>query len=152
VVVLLRDPVRRAVSHWRFSTDHGLETRGLEEALRADIEREQPWDPGTASVSPFAYVRRGRYADHLPPWTAAFPATSHVLFLEELLADPTVLTRLMTALGVDPDVAPEPARRPVNESSGDRPVLSGSMRGTLKEYFEASNAALTAQLGRSLPW
>ncbi|MFM6848981.1 MAG: sulfotransferase domain-containing protein, partial [Terrabacter sp.] len=44
-VVVLRDPVQRAVSHWRFSTDHGLETRGLEEALLADLAGEQSWDP-----------------------------------------------------------------------------------------------------------
>ena len=30
VVVILRDPVERAVSNWRFSTDNGLETRRLE--------------------------------------------------------------------------------------------------------------------------
>ena len=152
VVVLLRDPVQRAVSHWRFSTDHGLEARGLEEALLADLGDEQPWDPTTASVSPFAYLRRGRYADHLPPWTSTFPGSTHVLFLEELLADPSVLTGLMTALGVDPARAPAPTGGPVNQSTGDRPVLSGALRGTLQEYFEPSDAALAAQLGRSLPW
>lgn len=152
VVVLLRDPVQRAVSHWRFSTAHGLETRDLDEALRADLEDEQAWDPGTASVSPFAYLRRGRYADHLPPWTSAFPGSTHVLFLEELRTDPSVLTGLMTALGVDPARAPEPGAGPVNESSGDRPVLTEALRGTMEEYFEPSDAALAALLGRSLPW
>ena len=152
VVVLLRDPVQRAVSHWRLSTDHGLETRGLEEALRADVEGEQPWNRDVASVSPFAYVRRGRYADHLPAWTSRFPRTTQVLFLEELLADPAVLTGLLATLGVDPDLAPAPLRRPVNESRGEQPVLSGSILGTLKGYFEASDAALASQIGRSLPW
>ena len=152
VVVLLRDPVQRAVSHWRFSTDHGLETRGLEEALLADLDGEQSWDPATVSVSPFAYVRRGRYADHLPPWTTTFAGSTHVLFLEELLADPAVLTGLMGALGVDPGEVPAPSGGPVNQSPGDQPVLSGSLRGTLQEYFEPSDAALAAQLSRSLPW
>ena len=110
VVVVLRDPVQRALSNWRFSTDHGLETRDVEEALRADLEQEQQWDPGTTSVSPFAYVRRGRYVDHLAPWRSTFPDTTHVLFLEELLADPTVLTGLVGALGVDPDLTPDAAR------------------------------------------
>lgn len=152
VVVVLRDPVQRALSNWRFSTDHGLETRDVEEALRADLEREQPWDPGTTSVSPFAYVRRGRYVDHLPSWTSTFPDTTHVLFLEELLADPAVLTGLVGALGVDPDLTPEPARGPVNESATGRPVLGEALRGTLEEYFAASNAALADTLGRNLPW
>ena len=88
VVAVLRDPVQRAVSNWRFSTKHGLETRPLEQALLADLEAEQPWDRTATSVSPFAYVRRGRYLDYLEPWVATFPDTTHVLFLEELLDRP----------------------------------------------------------------
>ena len=152
VVVVLRDPVARAVSNWRFSTDHGLETRGLDEALRADLTGDQPWDPATTSVSPFAYVRRGRYADHLPSWRSAFPGSTHVVFLEELLADPAVLTGLVAALGVDPALTPEPAREPVNQSSTRNPVLGDDLRGTLEEYYEASDAALADLLGRKLPW
>jgi hypothetical protein len=153
VVVLLRDPVRRAVSHWRFSTDHGLETRPLDEALLADLEeRERPWDPATSSVSPFTYVRRGRYADQLGPWTSTFPDTVRVLFLEELLADPGALPRLVADLGLDPGRTPSPATRPVNASGGDPPVLSASVRGTLQEGFRESNERLADMLGRSLPW
>jgi hypothetical protein len=140
------------VSNWRFSTDHGLETRGLDEALRADLAGDQPWDPATTSVSPFAYVRRGRYADHLPPWTSTFPGSTHVVLLEDLLADPAVLTGLVAALGVDPALTPEPAREPVNQSSTQNPVLSDDLRGTLEEYYEASDAALADLLGRKLPW
>jgi len=152
VVAVLRDPVQRAVSNWRFSTRNGLETRPLEEALRADLEAEQPWDRTTASVSPFAYVRRGRYLDHLGPWTAAFPDTTHVVFTEELFVDPAVLAGLFRDLGVDPDSAPAPPSEPVNTSAGDPPVLSEALVGTLQSYFEASNAALGAHLGRTLPW
>lgn len=152
VVVVLRDPVQRAVSNWRFSTDHGLETRGLEEALRADLDGEQPWDPATSSVSPFAYVRRGRYVDHLPPWTTTFPGSTHVVLLEELLADPSVLTGLVAALGVDPALTPAPPARPVNQSSAESPVLGAELEGTLEEYFAASNAALADVLGRKVPW
>ena len=152
VVVLLRDPVQRALSNWRFSTAHGLETRDLEDALRADLDGEQPYDRSTTSVSPFAYVRRGRYADHLPPWTTTFPDTTHVLFVEELLVDPAVLRDLVAALGADPGLTPEPGDDPVNQSPGDRPALSKALQGTLEEWFATSNAALADQLGRSLPW
>ena len=63
------------MSHWRFSTDHGLETRDLEDALLADLDGDQQWDPAASSVSPFAYLRRGRYADQLEPWSTTFPET-----------------------------------------------------------------------------
>jgi len=152
VVVVLRDPVQRAVSNWRFSSDHGLETRGLEEALRADLDGDQPWDPTTSSVSPFAYVRRGRYADHLAPWIATFPRSTHVVFLEELLADSGVLTDLVGELGADPALTPEPVARPVNQSTTASPVLSDTLQGTLQEHYEPADAALADLLGRKVPW
>jgi hypothetical protein len=151
VVVLLRDPVQRAVSHWRFSTAHGLETRSLEDALLADLREDQPWDRQRSSVSPFAYLRRGRYVEHLAPWTATFPAT-HVLFLEELLADAEVLPTLVGALGLDPDRTPPPAARAVNASPGDAPVLDPGVADTLTGYFEECDAELAARLRMSLPW
>jgi hypothetical protein len=152
VVALFRDPVQRAVSNWRFSTEHGPEQRPLEEALLADLDGEQPWDRRATSVSPYAYLRRGRYLDFLAPWTEAFPRTTHVLFLEELLADPAVLTGLFSDLGVGSTEPPQQSPEPVNESGGTRPALSDRLRGTLESYFEASNAALAAHLGRTLPW
>ena len=94
-LVLLRDPVQRALSNWRFSTDHGLETRPVEEALRADLDGEQPWDPAATSVSPFAYVRRGRYADHLPPWTSTFPGLDPRGVPRGAAVGPGVLTDLV---------------------------------------------------------
>lgn len=152
VIAVLRDPVKRAVSNWRFSTEHGLETRGLEEALLADLGDEQPWDRDAVSVSPFAYLRRGRYLEQLEPWASTFPDTTHVLFLEELLADVGVLSRLFVDLGVDPKRAPALTREPVNKSEGDGAVLSERVRAPLNAYFEASNEALSTHLGRPLPW
>jgi hypothetical protein len=152
VVVLLRDPVRRAVSHWRFSTANGLETRDLEQALLADLSDDQPWDPQRSSVSPFAYLRRGRYAEQLAPWTATFPATTHVLLLEDLLGDPGVLPALVGDLGLDPGRTPAPPAVAVNASPGDVPTLDPGVRETLEGYFQESEAHLAEQLGRPLPW
>lgn len=152
VVALLRDPVRRAVSHWRFSTANGFETRGLEEALLADLDEDQPWDPERTSVSPFAYLRRGRYAEQLRPWLTTFPDTTHVLITEELLADHDVLRSLVADLGLDPDRTPVPADAPVNASPGEVPALDAALAETLEGYFEEDKADLARQLGRPLPW
>jgi hypothetical protein len=152
IIVLLRDPVARAVSNWRFSTSHGLETRPLQAALRGSVAGEAPWDRSLTSVSPFAYLSRGRYSDYLGPWLTAFPATTHVLFLEELVEDRSTLGDLWRVLDVEP--APHP-HRPVpapNQSRGETPVLDADLSGTLETYFQESNRALAAQLGRALPW
>ena len=73
VIAILRDPVRRAISNWRFSTDNGLETRSLETALTENLAGPRPWDPERTSVSPFAYLERGRYLDYLVPVAERVP-------------------------------------------------------------------------------
>ena len=75
---------------------------------------------------------------------STFPETSHVLFLEELLADGRLPDDLWTALGVAPDLAPRDQDHAVNQSPGAPPVLSDEILGTLGAYFEKSNRALSA--------
>ncbi|MDP9318558.1 MAG: sulfotransferase domain-containing protein, partial [Actinomycetota bacterium] len=65
IVVQLRDPVARAVSNWRFSAGHGLEERPLAQALDENLQGLRDWDRSVSSVSPFAYLERGRYVDYL---------------------------------------------------------------------------------------
>ena len=150
-VVVLRDPVERAVSNWRFSTDHGRETRPAAEALAANLEAPRAWDPTTSSVSPFAYLERGRYVDHLVPWLEEFPATC-VLFLDDLLTDPATVRRLLEALGADPSPVPTGTGSPVNPSEAPQPALAPGLRERLEGYFADSDAALATLLGRDLPW
>ncbi len=152
VVAVLRDPVDRAVSNWQLSTEHGFETRTLETALRDNLAQPEPWDPGATSVSPFAYLERGRYLEQLTPWIDAFGDSVHVLFLPEILADEAPLEALWNTLGVDPGAAPPPREEAVNRSEGETPALSSELRGTVKAYFEASDRDLSAHLGRPLPW
>jgi hypothetical protein len=153
ILVMLRDPVRRAVSNWRFSTDNGLEDRPLEEALRWDLERgDRPWEHTGVSVSPYAYVQRGRYSRYLDPWIEVFPRTLRVLFLEELRGDPDRIAEVYAALGVDPTFRPPDVDRPVNQSAEEAPELSAEFRRLLEAYYAEDAVLLERQLHRSPPW
>ena len=152
VLVVLRDPLQRAVSNWRFSTAHGLEDRPLEVALREDLQGPRAWDRAATSVSPFAYLERGRYADYLRPWTTTFPDTVHVTFLPELVADETAVTALWRALGVSPTSGPPRLELAVNRSEGPRPRLTEELVVKVRAYFGSSDRELASLLGRSLPW
>ena len=153
VLAVLRDPVQRAVSNWQLSTQQGLESRSLEEALRANLTgTAQTWDTERTSVSPFAYLERGKYLKYLEPWLTEFPATSHVLFLEELVQDAQAARALWEALGVDPEVGPERLIAPVNSSEGVLPEMSAELAEMLASYFEVSNRELSDRLGRALTW
>lgn len=152
ILVLLRDPVVRAVSNWRFSTDNGYETRPLAEALEANLRDIDEWDSGRTSVSPFAYLQRGRFAGYLLPWQEAFPGRVQVHFLHDLLQDESALTRLYDGLGVDPTFRPTELGRPVNQSEEPAPELEPAMENRLREYYADSDRALAALVGRELPW
>jgi sulfotransferase family protein len=152
ILAILRDPVKRAVSNWRFSTENGLESRPMETALLENLTQESAWDPTATSVSPFAYLERGRYIDYLEPWMDTFPDSMHVLFLRELVEDDATAAMLWKALGVGPANTADRPTAPVNSIDGEPPTLSGELLGRLESYFESSNRALSARLGRSLPW
>ncbi len=123
VVVQLRDPVARARSHWAFSSDAGLEQRSLPDALAANLEGPLPWDPALTSVSPFAYLERGRYVDYLGAWLDRFGDDVTVLFLEETQAGPDALAALYARLGVDDDLPPaRPGRPRQPERAGPAPA------------------------------
>ncbi len=156
IVVQLRDPVARAVSNWRFSRGHGVEQRPLDQALAENLLGPRDWDPSATSVSPFAYLERGHYLDHLQPWLACFGDGVHVRFLEDAVAGRTTPAALYEALGVDP----EPGSRAqlaaagsrVNASSGPEPELDAGLRQRLRAHFRDSDARLADWLGRDLPW
>ena len=153
LVVQRRDPVARAVSHWRFSHENGLEQRSLDDALTANLEGPLPWDPSATSVSPYAYLERGRYADALRPWLDAFGELLHVQFLEELLARPALFAETLAHVGADPGAGGEVDLAPVNPSRAhDEDVLDPSIAAAVRQSFVESDRELAALLGRGLPW
>jgi hypothetical protein len=151
ILVVLRDPVRRARSHWAFSTDHGHEDRPLAEVLERNLEGPLPWTPGTTSVSPYAYLERGRYTDYLAPWLAQFGDDVTIAFLDELVAEERARRELFTRLGVDPDLG-TPPEEPVNASSQPAAELDEALVARLRDYFRDSDQALADLVGRPLPW
>ena len=81
LIVLLRDPVARALSHYHHEVALGMEPLTFEEALDAEPERLDGEErrlvqfPGYASVAHqhHSYVARGHYADQLERWLGRVP-------------------------------------------------------------------------------
>ncbi|MEP6527993.1 MAG: sulfotransferase domain-containing protein [Nocardioidaceae bacterium] len=152
IVVLLRDPVARAVSNWRFSTANGLEDRPLAQALTENLDRARDWDAHLTSVSPYAYVERGRYVDYLESWWARFPETVHVRFMEDLISGRAAVAELYHALDVDPGFRPAGLGQPVHAAQGPAPELEPALVARLRDYFSGSDERLRSRLGQELPW
>lgn len=178
VVVVLRDPVDRAYSHYWHNQWKGIELLGFEDALAAEPERLRA-DP---SNSPVAYVGSGEYARLLRGLHEDVPPERvHVMLFDDLVADPgTAMGGLCRRIGVAPPSSavvrqrtnhhgpvrsawlssvarrlPGPACRVVrrwNTSPGEYPAMAPGTRQRLAQRFAADQADLARLLGRELPW
>jgi hypothetical protein len=100
-VIVLRDPVKRAWSHYQHMLRLGLETLEFEQALEQEAERmkDQP-------LSWYSYYSDGLYASQLHQWFEHFPKESFfVISQDDLIEDShRVLATIFCFLGVDPDI------------------------------------------------
>lgn len=110
-VILLRDPVERAISHYFMERESGHEQRGLLPAVlleRARLrEHWDDWAPGSP-LRVSSYVARGRYARQLDVLLAHFPR-EQVLCLRsaDLAAKPGAsVGQVLAFLGVAPTLQP----------------------------------------------
>ena len=162
IVVILRDPVKRAYSHYWHERRRHETIETFEEAL--DAEPGRLAGPRVPRLR-FSYVDRGRYLDQLEPIAEAHGRERvHVMLMEEFLADPTTsLAGLLEFLDLDPataadlDVEHRNAYQERDESGQVRPAAYPSMlpetKQRLVEEFREPNARLAAWLGRDLaPW
>lgn len=157
LVVLLRDPVDRALSHYHHSVALRREALSFEEALDREPERtdgeharlgdtsyfSQPWWD-------FTYLARGRYAEQLERWLAVFPRQQLlVLASEQLRRDPAAAyARVLEHLGADPHELP--AYPPIFER--EYAPMAPDTRKRLERYFAPHNDRLYALVGEDLGW
>ena len=157
LVVLLRDPVDRALSHYHHEVALGRETLSFEEALDREPERtegelERLGDPSYFSHAwwGFTYLARGRYAEQLERWLAVYPrAQLLVLASEELRRDPaSAYARVLDHLGVEPYRLP--SYPPIFER--EYAAMAPETRARLQDYYAEPNRRLYALLGQDLGW
>ncbi len=154
ILILVRDPIERAISNYWFSANNGLETLPLEAAFYQEEERWQDYDHAKISASPYAYLRRGRYMDYLALYERYLPTEQiKVIIHEQLIAEPqTVIPDVYAFLGVDSGFVPpqRDQQKKVNASTKQETKLSPELEAYLKDYFAKSNTQLAAHLGLDL--
>ena len=158
LIALVRNPVDRAFSHYQHEVALGREPLSFEDAVDREDERMQSElermlrDPSYFSLAwwNYTYIARGRYAEQLERWFAAFPRKQLlVLFTEELSAD-TAATyrRVLDFLGVTArDLESYP--RIFDRDYAD---MNPETRARLDKEFEDPNRRLASLLGRDPPW
>jgi hypothetical protein len=147
IIVLLRDPIARAISNYHYTRAHGLEQLPIDEALRPQSQ-SRPWNRASISTNPFAYLDRGRYPELLTPWLASFGSVS-IFILEELLSGEDSLERLGQDMSITVDdfsLAYTHENR--SDSQGEQP--SGDTLELMSRFFQGPQLQLEALLGREV--
>jgi hypothetical protein len=157
LILLLRDPVQRAWSHYRHALRLGVEQLGFEAALDVEEERiEAQWTRmmrGEAytglQIYHYAYQRTGHYAEQIDPLLALFPRDQMLIMKsEDLFVDPpAVVARVVDFLGLP--AFPLADYRTYNK--GVRDDLDIHLRQRLDTYFEPHNQRLLA-VDETLRW
>jgi hypothetical protein len=160
LIVLLRDPVARAFSHYHLFRAKGFEALSFEEAVEREGERLDGQlermldDPSywSASRHTFSYLARGRYKEQLERWLAVFPPEQLlILRSEDLFADPaSVMPGVFEFLGV-PAMGGAASTYPVLHAQRYEP-MKPETRASLRRYFEQPNNELYSYLGRDFGW
>jgi hypothetical protein len=153
IVVVVRDPVERALSNYAFTVSAGNEDLPLDDALRASASGERAWDRQRFSVSPYAYLPRGRYIDYLERYGRHVPSEQlYVVVFEELVAGADAIAALYARLGVDPGFRPRRLGDRVNAAERESRPIEKELGTWLRDYYREPNQRLTMLLGRELPW
>jgi hypothetical protein len=158
LIVLLRDPVRRAYSHYWHERDKGRETLSFEDAIAAEPDRiardHERLANGeierSAAHQYFSYLARGRYAEQLQRWLCVYPREQLlVLRFEDLASDPLpVLNRTLEFLGL-----PSLQRAELEPRNSRRyPPIEPATTERLRQYFAPHTAALEKLLGEPMRW
>jgi hypothetical protein len=158
LIILLRDPVARAFSHYHMMRKRDREPLSFEDALKAETERlrgeiEKLSDPNYQSFAHQhqSYVSRGIYADQIASWFERFPRERFlILSSEEFYADPApVLDETFRFLGVRPIELTDYAHRNRREY---KETIDPETERCLRDFYRPHNDKLFALLGRDLPW
>jgi hypothetical protein len=148
-VFILRNPVERAISNYWFSHKNGFETLPLADAIYGESARVADFDPRKISVSPYAYLKRGRYIDYLRMYARYFDRQQiHVMIYEQVVNNPQAAHDLYAFLGIDTTHVPATQFQIIN-ANDDRPHdhLAPPLASYMHDYFRDSNAQLFDYLG-----
>ena len=160
LIVLLRDPVERALSQYFHARRHGFEPLELAEALAAEPARlrgSEPRlrEPGSTDFShqKHSYVSRSRYEQQLERYAALFGAEQLLILRSEDLFSNTdaCWERIQAFLSLDVIPLPEPLQR-ANAGRGEAEAVPEAIRAAMRQELAPTAAAMRQGYGIDWGW
>ncbi len=150
LIVLLRNPVDRAISQFYRLTDLKWEGRSLDRAISDEVARLAQNPAYIIGEEPGNYLARGRYVEFIKNWLAFFPREQLlVLKSEDFYAGAaTTVKQVLDFLDLPEYQLPEYQ----NANPGSYQPVSESVRDWLSDYFRPYNQQLEEYLETKFNW
>ncbi len=158
IIVMLRNPVDRAFSHYNHTARYKNEAISFEEAVDTEDSRighemkrhlEEPGFIGLNRIR-HSYLARGRYLEQLLPWFETFGKENILVLKSEDYFEDTssVFTKVLAFLQL-----PEWQRESFAKLNAARyNPLDEDIKNKLYDYFEPYNNQLYKYMGYSFDW
>lgn len=158
ILILLRNPVDRAYSHYHHEKRRKTETLEFNQAVETEEERisseyKKILSNGNYHSKVFrnhSYLKRGIYVDQIKRWEHYFPKEQIMIIKsEDLFENPKkILNEVFQFIGVK--------NYELNEYKiyyqGQKPEIKPEINDYLKSYFAPYNKKLYQYLGREFNW
>ena len=159
LVVIVRDPVERAVSGYHHAVRMGHEARPIAAALdpanaealpdpAGAIDAVEWYDDPECPARLRGYLARGRYAEQLERWFAVVPREQLLVLETRELARGVALAKTLDFLGLRSAGADRESDRNVGAYEPAAPDIEQPLR----EYFAPHNDRLFDLLGHRFDW
>jgi hypothetical protein len=159
IVVMLRDPVERAFSHWKEQSRNGVERLSFTAAVDVENERLEGEEARLVHEPEYrsfahehqSYVAQGDYGRALDRWFRHYPRERVLVVVsEDFYARPQpVFDEVCDFLGIARHrLAHTGAWNAAQAAAG----MPGTTRERLREHYAPLRGRLEHQLERSLPW
>ena len=161
LILLLRDPAKRAISHYYHYLNKGWETLSINDAF--DLEEDRisrdyqnlfksnlMKDRASKRYIRYSYLKKGLYLEQIKRIHKLFG--KEYLFigsLEEMTNHPEdFYRRICSFLQIDDSILPEDLSA---KNIGDYQVIDSEILEKLKEYYREHNQKLFAYIGQEFP-
>ncbi len=158
LIVLLRNPVDRAYSHYHHEVRIGAETLSFEEAIEKESERLkgeikkmlENENYYSFNHQHYSYLSRGIYIDQIKVWMSLFPKEQILIIKsEDFYANPSAVFRRVLEFLNLPIWEPKEYKK---FNYANYPKMNPATRKRLIKFFEPYNQKLYEYLGVNFGW
>jgi hypothetical protein len=158
IIVMLRNPVSRAYSHYQHRFTRQREARTFEEVVKADKEKLKDGFDGLPTGDGkglghlhYSYLPRGIYVNQVRNWMTVFPREQFLIIkAEDFFADTqAVYDDVLAFLDLSENRLEKKKRHNIGKYSQP---MSPAMKQDLADYFRPHNQQLNEYLDRDFGW